>query len=201
MSRNACFSAIDRASWRGTGIDEDTNAHRLVSFTSVPLEQILQHCICADCAHSLTESTAYALGRPDNLWAVTHLSLSCRLEYIKSTKNEKSLTENSLKSMSSSKTFFRNFGESGQLEQEILGKFLAGNGFCIKKHVAGQTLKIFLAILGNLVNRTAKFSENVEREMDSVLKSVLQKIFESMVTRSTIQFHYIVDHIGTIWKH
>ncbi|KRX75805.1 hypothetical protein T06_11453 [Trichinella sp. T6] len=32
---------------------EDVGAHRLVSFNSVPLERILQLCICAYCAHSL----------------------------------------------------------------------------------------------------------------------------------------------------
>ncbi|KRZ04127.1 hypothetical protein T11_16246 [Trichinella zimbabwensis] len=85
MSRNARFSAIDRASRRGTGIDEDTDAHRLVSFTSVPSKRILQHCICAHCAQR-TESTVYVLGRLDNSWAVTHLRLSCRLEYIQTAK-------------------------------------------------------------------------------------------------------------------
>ncbi|KRZ15949.1 hypothetical protein T11_3238 [Trichinella zimbabwensis] len=45
-------NVIDGGSWSGTGI-EDTDGHRLASFTFVPLEQILQHCICAPFAHSL----------------------------------------------------------------------------------------------------------------------------------------------------
>ncbi|KRZ13361.1 hypothetical protein T11_8181, partial [Trichinella zimbabwensis] len=51
----------------------------------------------------------------------------------------------------------------------------------------------------NLVDGVTKFREIFWRKMDSVLNSVLQKIFDSMVVRSTIQFHYIVDHIGTSW--
>ncbi|KRY99360.1 hypothetical protein T11_13273, partial [Trichinella zimbabwensis] len=43
------------------------------------------------------------------------------------------LTENSLKSRSNAQNFSAHFGESGQLDHKILGKCLAGNGFCIKK--------------------------------------------------------------------
>ncbi|KRZ74443.1 hypothetical protein T10_9221 [Trichinella papuae] len=63
-----------------------------------------------------------------------------------------------------------------------------------------QTLKTFLEIFCDLVDGVTKFREIFWEEMDSVLNSVLQKIFDSMVARSTIQFHYIVDHISTSWK-
>ncbi|KRZ15926.1 hypothetical protein T11_16024, partial [Trichinella zimbabwensis] len=50
-----------------------------------------------------------------------------------------------------------------------------------------------LHILGNLVNWTTKFWENVWREMDSVLKSVLQGTLDHYVPQSSRPYWYYLE--------
>ncbi|KRY90577.1 hypothetical protein T4D_13649 [Trichinella pseudospiralis] len=41
--------------------------------------------------------------------------------------------------LSNAQNFSGNFRESAELGHEISGKFLAGNAFCIRKHIEGTT--------------------------------------------------------------
>ncbi|KRY90608.1 hypothetical protein T4D_8697 [Trichinella pseudospiralis] len=102
---------IDGGLWRGTGF-EDTDGHCLASFTFVPLEQILKHCIC---------DPLHGVGDYERL--VLYNQCCCPLSV----------------SVSNAQNFSGNFGESAELGHEISGKFLAGNACCIRKHVAGTT--------------------------------------------------------------
>ncbi|KRY90619.1 hypothetical protein T4D_4442 [Trichinella pseudospiralis] len=88
---------IDGGLWRGTGF-EDTDGHCLASFTFVPLEQILKHCICDPlrkmvlvimsalcCIISVVAHFLY-LFVLTICKAVTYLRLSCHLENIQFTQ-------------------------------------------------------------------------------------------------------------------